>query len=75
MVIGLSECLLLLLKFKTVEPVYSEMNHNPQENRNQQCTIYVGSLAPEVTETILWELMIQAGPLGNDSDSKVTYFI
>eukprot|EP01086_Lenisia_limosa_P008298 TRINITY_DN2940_c0_g1_i2.p1 TRINITY_DN2940_c0_g1~~TRINITY_DN2940_c0_g1_i2.p1 ORF type:complete len:346 (-),score=68.27 TRINITY_DN2940_c0_g1_i2:21-1010(-) len=41
------------------------MNHNPQENRNQQCTIYVGSLAPEVTETILWELMIQAGPLVN----------
>ncbi|ODV95425.1 hypothetical protein PACTADRAFT_28685, partial [Pachysolen tannophilus NRRL Y-2460] len=31
--------------------------------RNQDATVYVGNLTPEVTESILYELMLQAAPV------------
>lgn len=33
--------------------------------RNQDATVYVGNLDPQVTEEVLWELMLQAGPVVN----------
>ena len=33
--------------------------------RNQEATVYVGELDQQVNESILWELMLQAGPVGN----------
>jgi splicing factor 3B subunit 4 len=33
--------------------------------RNQDATIYVGGLDEKVSETILWELFVQAGPVVN----------
>ncbi len=35
----------------------------PQE-RNQDATVYVGDLDPQVNEALVWELMLQAGPVG-----------
>ena len=35
------------------------------EQRNQDATCYCGSLDERVTEEILWELMLQAGPVIN----------
>ncbi|KAK9477511.1 hypothetical protein V1514DRAFT_308938 [Lipomyces japonicus] len=38
----------------------------PLENeRNQEATVYIGNLDEEVTDRIIWELMIQAGPVIN----------
>lgn len=34
------------------------------QERNQDATIYVGDLDQQVTEPLLWELMLQAGPVG-----------
>ncbi len=34
------------------------------DSQNTDCTLYVGELDPLVTEALLWELMIQAGPVG-----------
>lgn len=31
--------------------------------KNQEATVYVGSLDPQVNEEILWELFVQAGPV------------
>lgn len=31
--------------------------------RNQEATLWVGGLAEEVDESLLWELMVQAGPV------------
>lgn len=33
------------------------------DDRNQESTVFVNELAPEVTEDLLWELMLQAGPV------------
>jgi len=33
--------------------------------RNQEATIYVGNLDPKIDEELLWELMVQAGPVAN----------
>ncbi|GMH14720.1 hypothetical protein Nepgr_016561 [Nepenthes gracilis] len=33
--------------------------------RNQDATAYVGNLDPQVTEELLWELFVQAGPVVN----------
>lgn len=33
--------------------------------RNQDATVWVGDLDAQVTETLLWELMLQAGPVVN----------
>jgi len=35
------------------------------ETRNQDATVYVGDLDQQVTEALLWELMLQAGPVVN----------
>uniref|UniRef100_A0A914YEG5 RRM domain-containing protein n=1 Tax=Panagrolaimus superbus TaxID=310955 RepID=A0A914YEG5_9BILA len=32
-------------------------------DRNQDATIYVGGLDDKVTEAVLWELFVQAGPV------------
>jgi RNA recognition motif-containing protein len=41
------------------------MSGGNNEQRNQQNTVYVGNLDERVNDTILWELMIQAGPVAN----------
>jgi len=33
--------------------------------RNQEATVYVGNLDPKIDEEVLWELMVQAGPVAN----------
>ncbi|XP_020574232.1 splicing factor 3B subunit 4 [Phalaenopsis equestris] len=33
--------------------------------RNQEATTYVGNLDPQITEELLWELFVQAGPVVN----------
>jgi splicing factor 3B subunit 4 len=35
------------------------------EQRNQDATIYIGNLDEKVTDELLWELMLQAGPVVN----------
>jgi RNA recognition motif-containing protein len=35
------------------------------EQRNQEATCYCGNLDEQVTEEVLWELMLQAGPVVN----------
>jgi splicing factor 3B subunit 4 len=35
------------------------------EQRNQEATCYVGNLDEKVNEELLWELMLQAGPVIN----------
>jgi hypothetical protein len=34
-------------------------------DRNQECTVWVGGLEPPVTDELLYELMLQAGPVVN----------
>ena len=34
-----------------------------QEDRNQEATCYIGDLDPQVSESLLWELCVQAGPV------------
>lgn len=41
------------------------MASGPIAERNQDATIYVGGLDEKVTETLLWELFVQAGPVVN----------
>ena len=36
-----------------------------REERNQSATVYIGNIEERVTEPILWELMLQAGPVVN----------
>ena len=40
------------------------------QERNQEATVYVGNLDEKVTDTLLWELMLQAGPVGKN---KLTF--
>lgn len=35
-----------------------------REERNQDATVYVGELDSRVSEALLWELMLQSGPVG-----------
>lgn len=35
------------------------------QDRNQDATVYVGGLDDKVTESLLWELFLQAGPIAN----------
>jgi splicing factor 3B subunit 4 len=37
-----------------------------QIERNQEATVYIGNLDERCTESLIWELMLQAGPVGND---------
>ena len=41
------------------------MSGPPREERNQEATIYVGELDDRVDDALLWELMLQAGPVVN----------
>ncbi|XP_018319959.1 splicing factor 3B subunit 4 [Agrilus planipennis] len=41
------------------------MANGPIAERNRDATIYVGGLDDKVTESLLWELFVQAGPLVN----------
>nr|CAG4641143.1 EOG090X0BVS [Eulimnadia texana] len=41
------------------------MTTGPVSERNQDATIYVGGLDEKVTEPLLWELFVQAGPVVN----------
>jgi len=41
----------------------ADMTH--REERNQDATVYVGELDSRVSESLLWELMLQAGPVVN----------
>ncbi|KAM7311549.1 LOW QUALITY PROTEIN: splicing factor 3B subunit 4 [Ixodes scapularis] len=41
------------------------MAAGPIAERNQDATIYVGGLDEKVSDTILWELFVQAGPVVN----------
>lgn len=34
------------------------------QDRNQEATVYVGNLDVQLSEETVWELFIQAGPLG-----------
>jgi splicing factor 3B subunit 4 len=38
-----------------------------REERNQDATVFVGELDSRVTEALLWELMLQSGPVGTAS--------
>ena len=40
------------------------MAAGPIAERNQDATIYVGGLDEKVSETLLWELFLEAGPVG-----------
>ena len=40
------------------------MAAGPIQERNQDATIYVGGLDEKVNESLLWELFLQAGPVG-----------
>lgn len=33
-------------------------------DRNQEATVYVGNLDPQVTDDVMWEVFVQAGPVG-----------
>jgi splicing factor 3B subunit 4 len=41
------------------------MAAGPIQERNQDATIYVGGLDEKMTEALLWELFLQAGPVVN----------
>jgi len=45
--------------------VTEAMAAGPISERNQDATIYVGGLDEKVTEAIVWELFVQAGPVVN----------
>lgn len=41
------------------------MSRPPELDRNQDATCYIGNIDDRATDAIVWELMIQAGPLVN----------
>lgn len=34
------------------------------QDRNQEATCYVGNIDPQANEELIWELCVQAGPVG-----------
>ncbi|CEQ40001.1 SPOSA6832_01563, partial [Sporobolomyces salmonicolor] len=40
------------------------MSGKPNEDRNQEATVYMGNLDERCTDALIWELMLQAGPVG-----------
>jgi RNA recognition motif-containing protein len=48
----------------TINPAHVSTNQYG-EDRNQEATLYVANLDEKVTEPLLWELFIQAGPVVN----------
>jgi len=45
------------------EFVRCNMSFN-QGDRNQEATVWAGNLEPQVTDKLIWELMVQVGPVG-----------
>lgn len=45
-----------------------------QIERNQEATVYIGNLDERCTESQIWELMLQAGPVGNKSMHQLLVF-
>ncbi|CAE6434812.1 Splicing factor 3B subunit 4 OS=Homo sapiens GN=SF3B4 PE=1 SV=1 [Rhizoctonia solani AG-1 IB] len=41
------------------------MSGRPQEDRNAEATVYLGNLDERCTDALIWELMLQAGPVVN----------
>ncbi|GAA5969998.1 hypothetical protein JCM11641_000226 [Rhodosporidiobolus odoratus] len=41
------------------------MSGKPNEDRNQEATVYVGNLDERASDALVWELMLQAGPVAN----------
>ncbi|GAA5871623.1 hypothetical protein JCM8547_007100 [Rhodosporidiobolus lusitaniae] len=41
------------------------MSGKPNEDRNQEATVYIGNLDERATDALVWELMLQAGPVVN----------
>ncbi|GAA5973845.1 hypothetical protein JCM21900_006706 [Sporobolomyces salmonicolor] len=41
------------------------MSGKPNEDRNQEATVYMGNLDERCTDALIWELMLQAGPVVN----------
>ncbi|GAA6001169.1 hypothetical protein JCM10207_007442 [Rhodosporidiobolus poonsookiae] len=41
------------------------MSGKPNEERNQAHTVYIGNLDERATDALVWELMLQAGPVVN----------
>ncbi|KAF9021448.1 hypothetical protein BDZ89DRAFT_957474 [Hymenopellis radicata] len=41
------------------------MASRPQDDRNQEATVYLGNLDERCTDALVWELMLQAGPVVN----------
>lgn len=42
------------------------------QDRNQEATVYVGNLDVQLSEETVWELFIQAGPLGKTAHYDLT---
>ena len=45
-------------------------NFYNKEDRNQEATVYVGNLDDRVTDGLIWELFLQAGPVGKPTSIK-----
>lgn len=45
-------------------PLFSFSSMAQQIERNQEATVYVGNLDERCTDSLIWELMLQAGPVG-----------
>ncbi|WVO19327.1 uncharacterized protein IAS62_000606 [Cryptococcus decagattii] len=41
------------------------MQNKPEQDRNQEATVYLGNLDEKCTDALIWELMLQAGPVSN----------
>ncbi|BGP14063.1 hypothetical protein JCM10213_002358 [Rhodosporidiobolus nylandii] len=41
------------------------MSGKPNEDRNQEATVYIGNLDERASDALVWELMLQAGPVAN----------
>lgn len=48
-----------------VARLQDDMSGPPQQDRNQDATCYVGNLDDRCTDALVWELMLQAGPVTN----------
>lgn len=46
-----------------VSAAFRALQQQRQQERNPEATVYVGNLDEKVTESLLWEIMIQAGPV------------
>ncbi|WVR06805.1 hypothetical protein IAU60_003841 [Kwoniella sp. DSM 27419] len=41
------------------------MQNKAEQDRNQEATVYLGNLDDRCTDALVWELMLQAGPVSN----------